>query len=97
MEEVERDFVGRGVQDRGNNEMEGRCLMERLISSTSRSSPHCYLAASACPSNQGQCLEFPGDKGFSLPRHHESDTRVRVQGVPQHVAKKTKESNQGEN
>ena len=41
-EEVDGDFVGRGVKDRGHSEMEGACLVECLISSTSQSSPHCY-------------------------------------------------------
>ena len=30
-------------------------------------------------------LQFPGDKGFSLPRDRESDTRIRVQSIPQNV------------
>ena len=58
-EEVDGDLVGGGVQDRGHNEMEGACLMERLISSTSQSSLHCYQTASACPSNQEQCSVVP--------------------------------------
>ena len=58
-EEVDGDFVGRGVEDRGHNEMEGACFMECLISSTSRNSPCWYQTASACPSNWGQCSEVP--------------------------------------
>ena len=42
-------------------------------------------------------LQFPGDKGLPLPRHRESDARVRVQSIPQHIAKETQESDQGEN
>ena len=38
-EEVDGDFVGRGVQDRGHDKMEGACLMECFISSTSWSYP----------------------------------------------------------
>ena len=44
----------------------------------------------------GSILKFPGDKGFSLPRDHELDARVRVQSIPECVAKKTKEGDQGE-
>ena len=40
---------------------------------------------------QGSVFQFPRDKGFSLPRYCESDTRVRVQGIPKHIAKKAKE------
>ena len=36
-------------------------------------------------------MQLPGDKGFPLPRDHKSDARVRVQSIPEHVAKKTKE------
>ena len=35
VEKMEGNFVGRGVEDRGHDEMEGPCLMEHLISSTS--------------------------------------------------------------
>ena len=59
MKEVERDFIGRGIQDQGNSEMEGTCLMEHLISSTSWSSPGCYQTASACPSSWGQYFVIP--------------------------------------
>ena len=49
--EVERDLVGKSVQNRGHSEMEGACFMEHLISFTSQSSPCCYRTASACPSS----------------------------------------------
>ena len=57
--EVDGDFTGRSVQDRGHDEMEGACFMEHLISSTSQSSLCCYQTASTCPSNQGQCFAVP--------------------------------------
>ena len=59
VKEVDGDFVGGGVQDQGHDKIEGVCLVEHLISSTSRSSPHCYQTASACPSNQGQGFVVP--------------------------------------
>ena len=59
VKEVDGDFVGRGVQDQGHNEMEGACFMERLISSTSQNSPCYSQTASACPSNLGQCFAVP--------------------------------------
>ena len=58
-EEVDGDFVGRGVKDRGHSEMEGAGLVEHLISSTSQSSLHCYQIASTCPSNQERCFAIP--------------------------------------
>ena len=58
-EEVDGDFVGEGVQNRGHSEMEGACFSEFLISFTSQSSPYCYQTASTCPSNQGQCFVVP--------------------------------------
>ena len=30
----------------------------------------------------GGVLQFPGDKGFPLPRDREPDARIRVQGIP---------------
>ena len=30
----------------------------------------------------GGVLQVPGNKGFPLPRDHESDARIRVQGIP---------------
>ena len=50
-EEVNGNFIGRGVQDGGHDVMEGACFSECLISSTSQSSPYCYRTASTCPSN----------------------------------------------
>ena len=88
VKEVDGDLVSRGVQDGGHSEMEGECLMEHLISFT-RLLPHVLPI-------RGGILQFPRDKGFSLPRHHESDARVRVQSIPQHVAEEAKESDQGE-
>ena len=31
---------------------------------------------------RGSVLQFPGDKGFPLPRDCELDTRIRVQSIP---------------
>ena len=31
---------------------------------------------------RGSVLQFPGDKGFPLPRDCEPDTRIRVQSIP---------------
>ena len=59
VEEVDGDFVGRGVKDRGHSEMEGACLVECLISSTSQSSLCCYQTASVCPSNREWCFAIP--------------------------------------
>ena len=63
MEEMDGDFVGRGVQDRGHSKIEGTCFMEHLISSTSQSSPHRFRTASICPSNPGQCSTIPRRQG----------------------------------
>ena len=30
----------------------------------------------------GSVLQFPGNKGFPLPRDHKLDARIRVQGIP---------------
>ena len=38
---------------------------------------------------RGRILQFPGNKGFSLPRDCKSDVGVRVQCVPQHVTEET--------
>ena len=46
---------------------------------------------------RGSVLQFPGDKGFPLSRDCELDAGVRVQSVPEHVAKKTEEGEQEEN
>ena len=40
---------------------------------------------------RGSVLQFPGDKGFSLPSDQKSDARIRVQSIPEHIAEKTKE------
>ena len=58
-EEMDQDFVGWGVEDRGHDEMEGACFMEFLISFTSQYYPSCYQTASACPSNLGLCSVIP--------------------------------------
>ena len=58
-EEVEGDFIGRGVEDGGHGEMEGACLMEHLISFTSQSYPCWYQTASTCPSNPGWSFVVP--------------------------------------
>ena len=55
-EEVNGNFIGRGVQDGGHDVMEGACFEEHLISFTSWSYLCWYQTASACPSNQGQCF-----------------------------------------
>ena len=36
-------------------------------------------------------LQFPGDKGFSLPRDCKLDARIRVQSIPEYIAEETKE------
>ena len=33
----------------------------------------------------GGVLQFPGDKGFTLPRYRELDARIRVQSIPEHI------------
>ena len=58
-EEVERDFIGRGVEDRGHGGMEGACSMECLISFTSWSCLCKYQTASTCPSNPGWYFAVP--------------------------------------
>ena len=45
----------------------------------------------------GGILQFPCDKGFSLPRDFKPDARVSVQGIPQHVAQQAEKSKKGEN
>ena len=41
-------------------------------------------------------MQFPGDKRFPLPRDRKPDARVRVQSIPEHVAKKAEKSDQRE-
>ena len=78
-EEVDGNLVDRSVKDQRHDGMEGSCFIECLISSTSQYYPSCYWTASTCPSNQGWCLQFPGDKGFLLPRHYKPDSVMVIE------------------
>ena len=58
-EEVERNLVGRSVEDGGHDGTEKACFRECLISSTSWGYLNWYQTASACPSNPGWCSVVP--------------------------------------
>ena len=66
-EEVDRDFVGRGVQNRGHDEVERSMPGERLISLPARVIWAVIRLLPYVLPIRGGVLHFPGDKGSSFP------------------------------